>query len=100
MDGFDLLATATTIIVVIAFLRRENRLKRELSRLRVIAGEFTETDIEIIFRHAIALERSGDGERAARLFQLVETHSADNDNVRLARESLQRIVRSSNQGGR
>ena len=69
--------------------------EQELSRLRVMAGAFTESDIETIFQHALSLEVGGDcdRERARQLFQFVATNSTDAENARLARESIQRIDR-------
>ncbi len=56
-----------------------------------MAGEFKESDIETIFRHALSLEQGGSRKHATLLFQLVATHSTDSENSRLASESIQRM---------
>lgn len=93
MEPYTLVWSVIITAVVIVSIVRAFRVGRELSRLRVIAGEFTESDIDTVFRHALSLERSGSREQALRLFQLVATHSTDPESVRLARESMHRMNR-------
>ena len=96
MENFNCVWTAIFIAVCLVYHVRETRVQRELSRLRVLAGEFSESDIDVIFRHALSLERGGHASDAAKRFQLVAEHSNDGENARLARESIRRINELSN----
>ncbi|MGI9428432.1 MAG: hypothetical protein ACR2NM_07235 [Bythopirellula sp.] len=91
MDSSDWMWAAFIIAAWVVHHVRMLRAERELSRLRILAGEFAESDIEVIFRQAVSLEGSSRRDEAAKLYQLVATHSNDADNVRLASESIRRI---------
>lgn len=91
MDSSDWMWSAFIIAAWVVHHVRMLRAERELSRLRILAGEFAESDIEVIFRQAVSLEGSRRRDEAEKLYQLVATHSNDADNVRLASESIRRI---------
>ena len=83
-----------TVVLVLLVIgsSRERRVQRELARLRIMVGEFSETDIDTVFRHAISFEKLGNYEKAVELLHLVADNSTDSENVRLARELLDRIA--------
>jgi hypothetical protein len=91
MDTSNWVLTAFIIAAMVIHHVRMLRAQRELSRLRILAGEFAESDVEEVFRQALALEGSGRRDEAAKLYQLVAAHSSDADHVRLATESFQRV---------
>jgi hypothetical protein len=47
---------ALVVLLTLYYGFRIRRLQRELSGLRVRVGEFTESDIDIVLRHAVTLE--------------------------------------------
>ena len=89
------LGVGTAALVVLLSLYygfRIRRLQRELSGLRVRVGEFTESDIAIVLRHAVTLEVQGDRERALALFRLVAEKSTDSGTVKLANSGIERLA--------
>jgi hypothetical protein len=91
-----LIALGLAALGVVVALRlyhgfRMRRLQSELSRLRVIVGEFTESDIENVLRAAVSLEVQGDRDGAWALFRLVAEKSTDPRSVKLASSSMDRL---------
>ena len=63
----------------------------DVAKLRVMAGDFSESDIDNVFRLAIQLESRGNAAMSAQCFRLVATNSADTEKIRLAKECLRRL---------
>jgi hypothetical protein len=89
------LGAGTAVLVVLLRVYygfRINRLQRELALLRVRIGEFNESDIDLVLRHAVSLEVQGDRERAVELFRLIAENSTDSETVRLANSRIERLA--------
>jgi hypothetical protein len=83
---------ALLVLLRVYYGFRINRLERELALLRVRIGEFNESDIDLVLRHAVSLEVQGDPERARGLFRLVAENSTDSETVKLANSRIERLA--------
>ena len=88
-----LLVPVINLIWLVVFAFREWPIERELARLRVTNGEFTESDIDSLFRHGISLEHQGDRPGATSLFQLVARNATDQETIHLAEKCVHRLLR-------
>jgi len=87
------LGSLAAVLILFGWLALQP-VKCQVARLRVMAGDFAETDIDTIFRQAVALERQGDARRASTHFRMVAESSGDPENDRLAKTCLQRLATS------
>jgi hypothetical protein len=84
---------ALVVLLSVYYGYRIHRLQRELALLRVRIGEFTESDIDTVLRHAVSLEVRGDRERAMTLFRLVAEKSTDSGTVKLTNSCIERLAK-------
>jgi len=100
-DLTDGLLTVGPVAVVLAVLLRLyygfriRRLRQELSRLRVMVGDFSESDIENVLRDALSLEVQGDRDGALALYRLVAEKATNPENVKLANSCMERLLNQS-----
>lgn len=77
------------LVSIIAFLRWP--ILDEIARLRLLAGEATQSDIDAVMRRAVKAEHLGQSELALRLFQLLAERGIDAEAVRYAEQSIERL---------
>jgi hypothetical protein len=64
----------------------------ENSRLKLLVGEFDESHVETVANLAARTEQRGDWEKAAELYELVESKTSDEQTRAYAREFRSRLI--------